>query len=255
MKKSLSTYLDLCTQFYDITKPLPPENDYLFYRSYVQKADGPILEPMCGTGRFLLPLLAEGFNVDGFDASEHMLKTLKQKAEAKGLHPNVWLGFTEDLNTKTKYSLIFIPTGSFGLISDLSSAQNTLKIFYDHLDDNGILLFEAETPHPTPSSGEKQIRVCNTSDGNEIRLSTLASFKDNLLNIKGEYSLIAQGRVINTENEEYRIRHYNSADMLEMLKNAGFEEIRMIKAFVLDAEADAKDDVTVYECRKHLQST
>lgn len=59
-KQILDTYLDLCTQVYELSKPIPPEDAYAFYRSYVADYKGPILEPMCGTGRFLLPLIEEG---------------------------------------------------------------------------------------------------------------------------------------------------------------------------------------------------
>lgn len=52
MTKSLDTYLDLCTQVYDLSKPTPPQDAYDFYLSYVRETNGPILEPMCGTGRF-----------------------------------------------------------------------------------------------------------------------------------------------------------------------------------------------------------
>lgn len=79
-QQKLDTYLRLCTQVYDLSKPNPPEDAYAFYRSYALNAKGPILEPMCGTGRFLLPLIDEGFDVQGFDASEHMLEALHGSA-------------------------------------------------------------------------------------------------------------------------------------------------------------------------------
>lgn len=97
MDKTLDTYLSLCTQIYDLSKPNPPEDAYDFYRDYVMKSNGLILEPMCGTGRFLLPMLEDGFNVHGFDASDHMLKVLYAKAKAKHLEPTIWKGFVEDL--------------------------------------------------------------------------------------------------------------------------------------------------------------
>ena len=77
--KTLASYLRLCTEVYDLSKPNPPKDAYAFYRDYVIKANGPILEPMCGSGRFLLPLREEGFNVHGFDASDHMLASLHAK--------------------------------------------------------------------------------------------------------------------------------------------------------------------------------
>lgn len=52
MDKTLDTYLSLCTEVYDLSKPNPPEDAYAFYRDYAMRANGPILELMCGTGRF-----------------------------------------------------------------------------------------------------------------------------------------------------------------------------------------------------------
>ncbi|HCU6014361.1 TPA: GNAT family N-acetyltransferase, partial [Legionella pneumophila] len=71
--KKLDTYQSLCTEVYDLSKPNAPQDEYSFYRSYAAEVKGLILEPMCGTGRFLLPLAAEGFDVHGFDASQPML--------------------------------------------------------------------------------------------------------------------------------------------------------------------------------------
>ena len=62
-----NTYSMLCTQVYELSKPIPPKDAYAFYRNYAQVANGLILEPMCGTGRFLLPLLEDGFDVHGAD--------------------------------------------------------------------------------------------------------------------------------------------------------------------------------------------
>ncbi len=130
---TLDTYLSLCTEVYDLSKPDAPSDAYAFYREYAKAANGLILEPMCGTGRFLLPLLEEGFNVHGFDASEHMLKALYAKAKAKNIDATVWKGFVEDLERPEQYNLIFIPSGSFCLIIDPDAVKAALKVFYDHL--------------------------------------------------------------------------------------------------------------------------
>lgn len=36
MIKKLDTYLDLCSIVYDLSKPIPPEDAYNFYRFYVE---------------------------------------------------------------------------------------------------------------------------------------------------------------------------------------------------------------------------
>lgn len=169
VKLVLDTYLNLCTQVYDLSKPTPPQDAYEFYRSYAASTSGRILEPMCGTGRFLLPLVAEGFDVHGFDGSQHMLDALHMKAGVQNLKVNVWQGLVEDLKIQEKYSFIFIPSGSFGLITDIQAAKNALKKFYDLLTDGGMLVFEVETLKAVPTHlGVWQGSMYSLEDGKFI---------------------------------------------------------------------------------------
>lgn len=250
--QKLDTYLDLCTQVYDLSKPRPPEDAYAFYRSYAVSANGPILEPMCGTGRFLLPLLEEGLNVQGFDASDHMLGTLNTKAKAKNLKPRVWQAFAEELVREEQYQLIFIPSGSFGLITEPAKARAAIKVMYDHLVEDGILLLEVETLNAVP----KEVGVWRGSawrrpDGKMIILSQLATLKGDLCFSIGRYELVDANKIIHTEIEELRVRLYDDpAFLLEMLKEVGFKDVRAVKAFDRAQSPHPGDEAVVYECQK-----
>src|SRR6187549_1861870 len=85
----VSTYGNLCTEFYDIDKPEPPPDAFDFYLAEAERAQGAILEPMCGSGRFLLPLLARGFDIAGSDASPQMLAACRARAVRLGLVPEL----------------------------------------------------------------------------------------------------------------------------------------------------------------------
>jgi SAM-dependent methyltransferase len=170
-KKTLDTYLSLCTEVYDLSKPNPPEDAYAFYRNYVMKANGHILEPMCGTGRFLLRLLQEEFDVCGFDASDHMLEVLHAKATPKNLEPTIWKGFVEDLKRPEKYNLIFIPSGSFCVIIDPVQVDKSLKAIYDHLSADGLFLFEAKTFKAVPQADIWRGSLWPKPNGQKIILS------------------------------------------------------------------------------------
>jgi SAM-dependent methyltransferase len=256
-KKTLETYLSLCTEVYDLSKPNPPEDAYAFYRDYAMNSNAPILEPMCGTGRFLLPLLEEGFDVHGFDASDNMLKALHVKAEAKNLKPLVWKGFVEDLDSPQKYDLIFIPSGSFGLITDLEDVKIALIKIYQHLNDDGILLFEAETPFANPNNSTDAIKnewtqsSFQREDQKYIRLSTLTMpVIDNLSVTKCKYDLIEDDNIIHTELEEFKVRLYEQNQVKELLLAAGFKHIQALKAFDKSSAPTEQDESIVYECRK-----
>ncbi|VEB33965.1 class I SAM-dependent methyltransferase [Legionella cherrii] len=250
--KSLDTYLSLCTQVYDLSKPLPPKDAWDFYLSYAQEADGPILEPMCGTGRFLLPMLGEGFDVEGFDASQSMLDALHAKARAQHLNPNIWHGYLEKLQQAKQYSLIFIPSGSFGLIIDLAAVKHALNVMYDHLKENGRLIFETETLNAVPKElGIWRGSRWHRADGQIILLSQLAMLQESICYSIGKYELVEANQLIKTEIEEYKIRLYDDPSLLvDLLHETGFKEIRLLKAFDRSASPDKNDETVIYECRK-----
>ena len=246
----LDTYLGLCTEVYDLSKPHPPEDAYTFYREYAAAAKGPILEPMCGTGRFLIPFLEEGFDIQGFDASDAMLAKLRQKGEAKGLTPHAWHGFAQDLVRSERYDLIFIPTGSFCLITNLHEAKTVLEKFCEHLNDDGILLFEAETMKAVPTTGIWRGSFWPNATNQKIVLSQLATLQDSICISLCKYELLEEGKIIHTEIEELKVRIYAHNQLLDMLKAAGFNHIRILKAFDRNGQPQEEDETIVYECRK-----
>ena len=246
------TYLNLCTQVYDLSKPTPPQDAYDFYRAYIAAVNGPILEPMCGTGRFLLPLLAEGFDVHGFDSSAHMLDALRQKATTQNLKPIVWQGLLQDLKTPDRYVLMFIPAGSFGLITQPQDIQHSLEVLYAHLQDQGILLFEIETTYAV----SKPIGVWHgvswpLPNGQKIVASYCPTISSDLCSVIGRYELVADHHILQTEIEEYHIKLYDSTiNLTKVLNQIGFKSIRFIKAFDKNRQLGKTDAVLVCECIK-----
>lgn len=247
---NLGIYLSISTEAYDLNRPSPPADAYKFYRTYIAKAKGRIIEPMCGTGRFLLPLLQEGFDVCGFDVSSHMLGALNNKAKIAGLKPNVWQGFIEDFAQPERYDLIFIPSGSFSLIIDQDTIKTVIKILREHLTDNGILLFEAATYQSVPLLD----RCCGSrwtrSDGKMIMLTQYAIFADNICSYIRKYELVANSKIIDTEVEELKFRLYQPKELTTLLMDGGFNHITTIKPFNKHMSPDEQDKTIVYECRK-----
>jgi SAM-dependent methyltransferase len=251
-ERTLNSYLNLCTQVYDLSKPTPPADAFAFYRSYVSAAEGPILEPMCGTGRFLLPLIEEGFDVHGFDASSYMLQVLHEKAKARSIKPRVWQGFLEDLQRPDKYGLVLIPSGSFGLIVDSGRAKNALVKLHDHLRDNGVLVFEAETLQSAPAqAGIWRGSMWEKNDGKMIIANSLElPLQDDVSTSIWRYELVDGTHIIQTDIELIRVRHYDPIQLSLLLTEAGFKSTTMIRAFDRTDSPHQDDAVIVCECRK-----
>ncbi len=245
-----TTYLDLCTQVYEISKPTAPEDALAFYKSYADETSGAILEPMCGTGRFLLPLAKDGYKIEGSDASEHMLDVLRSKAEQMSLKVNIWKSVASEIPDNKLYSLIFIPSGSFGLITDADEISKTLKSFYNHLDDGGVIVFEVETKSAVPELGVWRGSNWLRPDGKLILLSSCASIDGDICSSVAKYELIDKNQVIQTEIEEYKIKIYEPGSLLELLKSIGFHAVKILKTFDRSNGPGDSDESVIYECRK-----
>jgi site-specific DNA-adenine methylase len=61
---TLAIYGNLCTEVYEITKPVGGKYaDVPYFIQHLSQSGGRILEAMVGTGRLLIPLLEAGLNV------------------------------------------------------------------------------------------------------------------------------------------------------------------------------------------------
>jgi SAM-dependent methyltransferase len=250
----METYRRLCTEFYELDKPHAPANELAFYTAYAHNAGGPIFEPMCGTGRFLIPLLEQGLDVDGLDASVHMLAVCEQKCLTKNLRPKLYQEFLHEFRSDKKYNLIFIPTGSLGLITRLAEIKKCLSILYDLLLPNGKLVFEVETPRVLPTelgTWQTPSRTHVTADKSKIVLSTLPTYDaaTQIFKTLCRYQLIKENKILVTENEDFEVRLYQPHEIDEWLKETGFQDMVCFNAYSPDA-AD-NNEVIIYECVKH----
>ena len=128
--------------------------------------------------------------------------------------------------------------------------KKALKVLYDHLKNDGILLFEAETLKAVPPLDVWRSSVWHKLDGQMITLSQLATMEDNVCNSICKYELIKNNNIIHTETEALKVKIYNSDTLVEMLESCGFNKIRIIKAYDKTAAPDENDESIVYECIK-----
>ena len=252
-KRVLDTYLGLCAEYYDLDKPILPQDEWDFYYEYAQRAQGIILEPMCGSGRFLLPLRNHGCDVRGFDASSSMLKRLYAQCVGTDYAQYVWQGFIEDLDQVDNYSLAFIPSGSFNLIADKHAAQLSLNKLYQSLLKEGLLVIELMTTQYAQSQ-EYESYFYSSVQRNEttyINLKTKhTAFIDGVSQSVCTYVLVENNQPIATESEIYSLRFYDPQEFKGMLEQAGFSEVKYIKAFEYGTEASMDDTIIVFECKK-----
>jgi SAM-dependent methyltransferase len=135
-------YGSIAAEIYDLDKPFGALPDTAFHLARFRDFDRPILEPACGSGRTLVPLLQAGLDVAGFDPSPEMLARCRARCAAAGFSAEVTRQRFEDFQYERRFGAILLPVGSFTLVDDFDSALAVLRRFRDHLDPGGVLVID-----------------------------------------------------------------------------------------------------------------
>jgi SAM-dependent methyltransferase len=106
------------------------------YRPYFRS---PILDVGCGTGRLLAPLLEDGFDVDGCDASADMIDRARERAP----HATLWVSPLHELDPPRRYNTI-VACGVFGIGTTREQDEQALARLYDALEPGGTLVLDNE---------------------------------------------------------------------------------------------------------------
>ncbi len=116
-----------------------------YYAAHLRDMSGPVLECACGTGLILLPLLEQGLNIVGFDASESMLAMLRRKAVGlgfSGINDRISQQNLQTFRYPTRFDAAMIPTNSFVMLTTQQDQIDCLRNIHSHLAPGGRLLLD-----------------------------------------------------------------------------------------------------------------
>jgi SAM-dependent methyltransferase len=251
-------YTGLGALAWDIFSGTEPSRDYPFYEHTLLARPGPALDVGCGSGRLLLALLRAGLEVDGVEPSADMRAIIRQNAADLDPQPVVFDQAMESLDLPRSYRTIVVPCGSFQLVRDRESAQETLRRFHGHLDPGGLLvvtiynLLGLVGARPKVS-GEWGLRARQTlPDGTEIekhaRLDGL-DLIEQTLDSTVRYRRWRGDEVIEEQWCNGDQRWYLVNEMRLMLERAGFREIRTTGGYTTAAPT-VDDDVWCFHASR-----
>jgi SAM-dependent methyltransferase len=235
-------------------------NILAYYLKLWEKAGKPqpVLEPMCGTGFFLIPFLDAGADIDGLDSSPYMLEICRDKAHQKNYYPTLHEQFLENMALPRKYGFIFIPDRSFGHLYDKTAAQETLAKLAASLLPNGLLVLDIKTPPKTDEfgrPGETEHWVEDLPTGYTLFGTSLWSEKENgrIIRNTNKYEIFENGELITTELFDYHERFYDVDEFEVMLHKAGFTDIQTASAYD-DSRRPAKHDTIVFKANTYIST-
>jgi SAM-dependent methyltransferase len=219
-----------------------PQQDYSYIKKLLEQNPGTALEVGCGTGRLLVRYLKDGLDVEGMDTSADMLAILREKATAQGLkQPMLYEGYMQEFDLSRKYQVIYVPCGTFCLVTDRAQALDTLRRFYEHLNPGGLLVFNLFWPFAerAPLSttqlpkDEDWIPLWHhdlpDGSGSVYQALKLVGVDrvEQLLIAKRRYQLFKDGEFIREEVFDSNERLYFKYEVIIMLEKFGFRDIHV----------------------------
>lgn len=204
--------------------------DEAYFRAMIEEGGGPALDVGCGSGRLLVGYLRAGLEVHGIDTSADMLALCRAKASRSGVEARLYQQAMEALELPTRYATIFVPCGSFMLLTEDSSALAALRGFREHLAPGGRLALTFFGPYapPRPSLGEWQRRSTGSlPNGAEVSMDIITDTYDQATRVvesRRKYTLRREGEVEREELLIDRYRWYDVERATGLLERAGFDD-------------------------------
>lgn len=250
---SFSNYGELCTEVYDVTKPIGQFWGMNYYLDRLKEVKGPILEAMAGSGRILIPLLEAGLSVDGFDSSRAMLASCERRCAERGIAANLYEGSLQELDLPKKYDAIFIGGASFLLIENRDESLQALNRIYHQLNNKGKLIIDLEFPSADLEFGKIMTRTIPLPDGQIITIENKLVEMDwfNQFTVSYlKYEKWNHGVLVNTELQRFALRWYGVEEFKMILEKIGFTDIMVSADYQFGNQPSKSTTIFTFECTK-----
>jgi SAM-dependent methyltransferase len=241
-----------------------PEIEY--FRRYIERYGEPALDVACGTGRLLLPYLRAGLDVDGCDISPDMLAMCRERAEREKLNPSLYIQPVHELSLPRKYKTIIF-CGGFGLGGYREHDVKGLHRMYEHLEPEGVLVLDTEVPYSSsawwgywtkderdklPEAwGSTSHRQRGPDGFDYMLLSRVLALEplEQRVTLEMHAQLWKGEQLLADEKHEVRMTMYFKDEIVLMLEEAGFRDVRVL-GHHNDAEPTSDDDFIVFVAKK-----
>ena len=233
-----------------------------YFQRFIEDGGEPALDVGCGSGRLLLPYLRAGLDVDGCDVSADMIAVCREKADAEGLSPRLYVQPMHELDLPRRYRTIYV-CGAFGLGSSRDQDVEALLRFRNHLEPGGTLLLDAEVPYadtwlwkywlkderaslPGPMPDAEKRRLA--SDGAEYALTSRVLDVDPLeqrSSLEMRAQLWRDGELEAEETRRIDLHHYFVDELRMMVERAGFDDV-VVHGDHVEADPTSEDEFVVF---------
>ncbi|MDZ7951407.1 class I SAM-dependent methyltransferase [Nostoc sp. DedQUE09] len=248
---TLTVYGPLCTEVYQITKPIDRDYpDVSYYIKHLSSIGGRILEAMVGTGRLLIPLLEAGINIEGIDISPDMLAACQKHCSDRNLNPVLHQGCVKNLEIPGKFNAIAVSFGSFMLLENRTAAMSALQAFARHLEPQGRIFIDLELPIEDFKTENivKQRSPIDCPDGSTILLQSTSriDWLNQLNTTVIRYEKWKDSKLVATELQNLPLHWFGRDEFIMCLKENGYKNITLCANYNDDLQPSSYQDTMCF---------
>lgn len=218
-------------QYYNLLykdKDYQKEADYIQHliRQYSNTDSQSVIDFGCGTGIHASFLSAHGYQVDGVDLSEQMIRLARQK-ETDTLHFHV--GDITTVNLKKKVDVVVSLFHVFSYINSNDDVEKLLDNVSCHLKSGGLFIFDCWYG-PAVLTDRPAVRVKRFEDEN-FSITRIAEPvlhpNDNIVDVKYEITVEEKrGKPAEKISEVHSMRYFFQPELELFLHDHGFFLVR-----------------------------
>ena len=206
-----------------------------------------LLEPACGSGRLALEMAWRGWDVNGFDGNEHMIRFAQERMATAKLPARLWVDMMQSFELpkgmKGGFDMAHCLVSTFKYLQTEKDAAECLRRVAAALKRGGIFFLGLHLSSYESSSGEHErwvaeredIKViCNTRTEPPDRKTRLEQLRTRLK--------IRDGEREHTQETRWQFRTYNARQLKALLRKVPEFELLECYDFTYDLNEPRKFD-------------
>ncbi len=239
MLNSEETMYDPWAEIYDSVYSYV-RSDIPLYTRAAMESGGPVLELGVGTGRVAIPTVELGIDVVGVDNSEPMLAVASRKAAALGDNAGSLELVSADIRDfalfdsegkEKKFPLATMPFRGFLALLNVGDQFSALRRIYQHLQPDGILLFNIFVPDPNMALEQSDVlrHLTDVTDP-ETGLTRVLyqqsqyDFHNQIVSVRMLIEDLDRNHIVSRRMyRDYQLRYCHRWEVHHMLQLCGFE--------------------------------
>ncbi len=206
-----------------------------------------VLELGCGTGLYLIPLKKDGFDVEGLDLSQSMLKEARQKSKTIKLYKKDMSNF----KINKKYDAIICLNSSLLALPNFQPIKKTIKNISKHLKENGIMILclPNHSKEIKESHNERSEETHKITGG--ILKSICFSHKKGNKWIEEWYGTVKKSNKVYKFKDIFEEFIFSPKELENFLKRTGFKILKIYGSRTGENFNNKSSYRRVYLCKKH----